>query len=71
MHSGKLRLGNHGSAEIDVFNGSGTTANVAVHFLAKNGANLAGYSISGTNPVVTYPVYPGHATPACSRPSIR
>ena len=26
---------NNGVAEIDIFNGSGTTANVAAHFLAK------------------------------------
>ena len=57
-------FGNNGQAEIDVFNGSETTANVAVHFLAKNGANLAGQPIPGTNPVVNYPGQTGSATVA-------
>lgn len=57
-------FGNNGTAEIDIFNGSGTTANVAVHFLAKNGANLAGAPIPATSPVVTYPGQTGSATVA-------
>jgi len=57
-------FGNNGSAEIDIFNASGTTANVAVHFLAKNGANLAGAPIPATSPVVTYPGQTGNATVA-------
>ena len=57
-------FGNNGTAEIDIFNGSGTTANVAAHFLAKNGANLAGAPIPATNPVVTYPGQTGSTTVA-------
>src|SRR5712692_6924444 len=57
-------FGNNGAAEIDIFNGSATTANVAVHFLAKNGANLAGQPIPVTNPVVNYPGQTGSATVA-------
>ena len=57
-------FGNNGTAEIDIFNGSGTTANVAAHFLAKNGANLAGAPIPATNPVVTYPGQTGNTTVA-------
>ena len=57
-------FGNNGTAEIDIFNGSGTTANVAAHFLAKNGANLAGAPIPGTSPVVTYPGQTGSTTVA-------
>lgn len=57
-------FGNNTQAEIDVFNGSDTTANLAAHFLAKNGTNLAGQPIPGTNPVVTYPGQTGNATVA-------
>jgi hypothetical protein len=57
-------FGNNGSAEIDIFNGSGTPANVAAHFLAKNGANLAGAPIPGTNPVLSYPGQTGNTTVA-------
>ena len=57
-------FGNNGSAEIDIFNASGTTANVATHFLAKNGANLAGAPIPATSPVVNYPGQTGNATVA-------
>ena len=65
MHSpANYDFGNNGQAEIDVFNGSGTTANVTVHFLAKNGANLAGQPIPVTNPVVNYPGQTGNATVA-------
>jgi hypothetical protein len=48
-------FGNNGTAEIDIFNGSGTTANVSANFLAKNGTSLSGATIPGTNPAVTYP----------------
>jgi hypothetical protein len=57
-------FGNNGAAEIDIFNGSATTANVAVHFLAKNGANLAGAPIPATSPTVNYPGQTGNATVA-------
>lgn len=35
---------------LHVFNGGALTANVAVHFLNKNGLNLAGAVVPGTNP---------------------
>ena len=57
-------FGNNGQAEIDIFNGSATTANVAAHFLAKDGTNLAGQPIPVTNPVVNYPGQTGNATVA-------
>lgn len=57
-------IGNNSNAEIDIFNGSDTTANVAAHFLSKNGTNLAGANIPGTNPVVTYPGQTGSNTVA-------
>ena len=57
-------FGNNGQAEIDIFNGSGTTANVAAHFLAKDGTNLAGQPIPVTNPLVAYPGQTGNTTVA-------
>ena len=57
-------FGNNGQAEIDVFNPSANTANVALHFLAKNGANLAGQPIPGTSPQANYPGQTGSATVA-------
>jgi hypothetical protein len=57
-------FGNNTQAEIDVFNGSANAANVSVHFLAKNGANLAGQPIPGTNPVANYPGQTGNASVA-------
>jgi hypothetical protein len=58
-------IGNNGNNnDIDIFNGSSTTANVAAHFLAKDGTNLAGAVIPGTNPVATYPGQTGSTTVA-------
>ncbi|HYX68464.1 MAG TPA: hypothetical protein VE825_04985 [Terriglobales bacterium] len=58
-------LANSGNnSEIDIFNGSSTTANVAAHFLAKDGTNLAGAVIPGSNPPVNYPGQTGSATVA-------
>lgn len=57
-------FGNNGTAEIDIFNGSGTTANITTHFLAKDGTNLSGANIPGTNPVAAYPGQTGNATVA-------
>jgi hypothetical protein len=58
-------IGNHSSGEIDIFNASGdTTANVAAHFLAKNGTNLAGANVPGSNPAATYPGQTGSTTVA-------
>lgn len=48
-------IGGHSNAEIHIFNGSGTTANVAAHFLAYDGTNLAGATIPTSSPSATYP----------------
>ena len=55
-------IGNNSSGEIDVFNGSDTTANVSAHFLAKDGTNLAGANVPGSNPVEIYPGQTGNTT---------
>lgn len=57
-------LGNNGSpnAEIDIFNGSSQTANVAAHFLAQDGTNISGAVIPGTNPAINYPGQTGNNT---------
>jgi hypothetical protein len=49
-------------ADVYVFNGSSTTANVAVNILDKNGNNLAGVTIPGSSPPVTYPGQTGTNT---------
>ena len=49
--------GSNGPAELYVFNGSASTANVSVNFLDKNGNNLAGHNIPGPSPGT----YPGEA----------
>src|SRR5215472_3339398 len=49
-----------------VFNGSSTTANVAVHILDKAGTNLAGVTIPGTVPPISYPGQTGSSTLAIS-----
>lgn len=55
---------NAGSAtgNIYVFNGSTSTANVAVNFLDSTGTNLAGVSVPGSAPPSTYPGEAGAAT---------
>ena len=47
---------------IYVFNGSGSTANVAVNILDKNGVNLAGVPIPGVMPTANYPGNAGAST---------
>lgn len=47
--------GGNGPAELYVFNGSASTANVSVNFLDKNGNNLAGHNIPGSPSPGTYP----------------
>jgi hypothetical protein len=42
-------------ADVYVFNGSSSTANVAINILDRDGTNLAGANIPGSNPVTTYP----------------
>jgi hypothetical protein len=49
-------------ADLFIFNGSATTANVAVHLLNKDGVNIAGTSIPGASPAATYPGQTGAAT---------
>ena len=57
-------LANNGgnNAEIDIFNSSGNTANVAAHFLAADGTNVSGQQIPGTNPAFNYPGQTGNTT---------
>ena len=50
------------SGEVYVFNGSGSTANVAVNILNQAGVNLAGETVPGTNPAVVYPGQTGANT---------
>ncbi len=47
--------GSNGPAELYVFNGSASTANVSVNFLDKSGSNLAGHNIPGSPSPGTYP----------------
>jgi len=52
------RLPNAGSnspADLYVFNGSASTANVSVNILDRDGNNLMGHNIPGTSPAMTYP----------------
>jgi hypothetical protein len=54
--------GDFARADLYVFNGSSTTANVAVHLLDQSGSNLAGVTVPGSSPPVTYPGQTGSAT---------
>ena len=56
--------GSNTRADLHIFNGSTATANIAVHILDKNGTNLAGVTIPGTNPAATYPGHTGSTTEA-------
>jgi hypothetical protein len=49
-------------ADLYVFNGSSTTANVAVNLLDNSGNNLTGITIPGTNPPSAYPGQSGNST---------
>src|SRR5215472_9393222 len=49
-------------ADIYVFNGGSTIANVAVNILDKSGNNLTGVTIPGSTPPVTYPGDAGTST---------
>lgn len=51
-------------ADLSIFNGSAASANVAVHFLNKDGNNLSGVTVPGTSPASTYPGQTGSATVA-------
>ena len=59
---GNLDFGNNTNAEVDIFNGSDTTATLSTHFLAKNGANVSGGVIPISNPAATYPGETGTST---------
>lgn len=50
------------TGNVYVFNGSSSTANVAVNFLDNAGANLAGVTVPGASPAATYPGEAGAAT---------
>jgi hypothetical protein len=54
--------GSNPPADLYVFNGSSTTANISVNILNKDGGNLAGEVIPGTSPAATYPGQTGSAT---------
>ena len=60
--------GGNTNATLFVFNGSASSANVAVHFLNKDGVNLAGVAVPGAtppmvgDPVPTFPGQSGAAT---------
>jgi hypothetical protein len=49
-------------ADLYVFNGSTSTANIAVNILDKDGANLTGHSIPGSSPAAVYPGESGATT---------
>jgi hypothetical protein len=57
-------LANNGDhdAEIDIFNGSGNTANIAANFLASDGTNISGQPIPGTGGAFKYPGQTGNMT---------
>jgi hypothetical protein len=57
-------VGSNARADLYVFNGSASNANVAVNILDKDGNNLAGHNIPGTNPARTYPGQAGTTTVA-------
>lgn len=59
---GNYYSGSPTHSELYVFNGSALTANIAVHFLNKDGVNLAGVTVPGAspaNPGDPAPTYPG------------
>ena len=56
--------GSNTPADVTIFNGSATTANVAVHIYDSNGNNLAGMTIPGSSPAATYPGQTGTSTVA-------
>jgi hypothetical protein len=59
---GNLDFGNNTNGEVSIFNGSGATATLSTHFLAKNGANVSGGVVPTSNPVATYPGETGSNT---------
>lgn len=59
---GNLDFGNNTNAEVSIFNGSGATATLSTHFLAKNGTNVSGGTIPTSSPAATYPGETGSNT---------
>jgi hypothetical protein len=57
-------MGGNSRADLYVFNGSAANANIAVNILDRDGNNLAGHNIPGTNPARTYPGQTGTTTVA-------
>ena len=57
-------VGSNSRADLYVFNGGTANANVAVNILDRDGNNLAGHNIPGTNPAKTYPGQTGANTVA-------
>jgi hypothetical protein len=51
-------------ADLYIFNGGATSANIAVNILDRDGNNLAGHNIPGTNPAKNYPGQSGNSTVA-------
>ena len=50
------------TGDIYVFNGSSSTATIAVNFLDRDGNNLAGITVPGSSPAATYPGEAGAST---------
>jgi hypothetical protein len=50
VHSANYFSGGNTNASLLVFNGSASMANVSVHFLNKDGSNLAGVNVPGATP---------------------
>jgi hypothetical protein len=54
--------GGNNASNLYVYNGSGSTANIKVHFLDINGTNLVGTTIPGSSPSEPYPGESGAAS---------
>ncbi|HWN10606.1 MAG TPA: hypothetical protein VNO50_15310 [Pyrinomonadaceae bacterium] len=61
---GNYHSGGNPPADLSVFNGSVNSANVAVHFLNKDGVNIAGAAVPGAPPGTMYPGQTGATTVA-------
>lgn len=61
---GNYYSGSSTSGELYVFNGGAASANIAVHYLNKDGVNLAGVVVPGASPINPgdpAPTYPGQS----------
>ena len=56
--------GGNPRADLYIFNGSSSTANIAVHILDRGGNNLSGVTIPGSSPAASYPGQTGATTVA-------